>query len=139
MGNIRLEVYLYFQGDCREAMEFYKKVFGGELNIQSFADSPPEAFPEGLKEEDKNKVMHARLEGGDIKLMASDGRNASAKSAKVDLSLNGKDEARMREIFSALSEGGEVGQELTTMFWGDTFGSLVDKFGVSWMMNIEKA
>lgn len=138
MSDVRLDVYLYFPGNCREAMEFYKNVFGGELSMQTFGDVP-DSVPGGLTEENKDKVMHASLEGGDIKLMASDGSKASAKSAKVDLSLGGTDESRLREIFTALSEGGEVNQELTKMFWGDTFGSLVDKYGVSWMVNIEAA
>ncbi|HSX45978.1 MAG TPA: VOC family protein [Candidatus Saccharimonadia bacterium] len=138
MSDVHLDVYLYFQGNCKEAMEFYKSVFGGELTVQTFGESPPEAVPGGLNDENKDQVMHARLEGGDIKLMASDGSKASAKSAKVDLSLGGSDETRLREIFEKLSAGGEVGMPLTKMFWGDFFGQFVDKYGVSWMVNITK-
>ncbi len=134
MSDIKLDVYLYFKGQCREAMEFYKSVFGGEITVQTYADVP------GMDKDASKKdwLMHARLEGGDIKLMASDTDKASAAAAKVDLSLGGtvKDETQMREIFKALGEGGKVHSELKKEFWGDTFGSLTDKYGVNWMMNI---
>jgi PhnB protein len=134
MGEINLDVYLYFKGQCREAMEFYKSVFGGDLVVQTYADMP------GMDKDESTKdwLMHARLEGGDIKLMASDTDKASPVAAKVDLSLGGTeaDEARMREIFKKLGEGGKVHSGLKKEFWGDTFGSLTDKYGVNWMMNI---
>lgn len=137
MSDVRLEVYLYFKGNAREAMEFYKTVFGGELNMQAFSDTPADARPPGMTDDMNDWLMHAMLTGGDVKLMASDSANASDKAAKIDLSLGGKDENRLREIFAALSEGGSIYQELTKMFWGDIFGSLTDKFGVNWMVNIE--
>jgi PhnB protein len=135
MSDVRLDVYLFFKGECREAMEFYKSVFGGELDAMSYADTPGDMpLPEGV--ESKDWLMHASLTGGEIKLMASDTGMASAASAKVDLSLGGADEARMREIFDKLSEGGTVTSPLKKEFWGDTFGAFTDKFGVNWMMNI---
>jgi PhnB protein len=130
MSDIFLDVYLFFRGDCREAMEFYKSVFGGDLTIQSYKDVP------GFETNHPNWTMHARLEGGDIKLMASDTEKASPQAAKVSLSLGGTDETRLREIFTALSIGGVITQELKKEFWGDIFGSLTDKFGIEWMMNI---
>jgi PhnB protein len=115
-------------------MEFYKSIFGGELVTQTYADVPGM----GDNAATKDWLMHARLEGGDIKLMASDTENASPTAAKIDLSLGGTqaNEARMREIFNKLGEGGSVRSELKKEFWGDTFGSLTDKYGVNWMMNI---
>jgi len=134
MSDVMLDVYLYFNGNCREAMEFYKSVFGGELTVQTYADVPPSGMDDnGTK---KDWLMHARLEGGDIKLMASDTQEASAAAAKVDLSLGGTDEARLREIFDKLSAGGEVNSALKKEFWGDIFGSLTDKYGINWMVNI---
>lgn len=134
MSDINLDVYLYFKGQCQEAMEFYKGIFGGELTTQTYADVP------GMGDDPAKKdwLMHARLDAGDIKLMASDTDKASPTAAKVDLSLGGTDtnEARMREIFKKLGEGGKVHSELKKEFWGDTFGSLTDKYGVNWMMNI---
>lgn len=132
MSDISLDVYLYFKGQCREAMEFYKSIFGGELTMQTYADVP------GMSSDPAKKgwLMHARLEGGDIKLMASDTDKASPTAAKIDLSLGGDDEVRMRELFDKLAESGTVHSQLKKEFWGDTFGSLTDKFGVNWMMNI---
>jgi PhnB protein len=134
MSTIKLDVYLYFNGQTKEAMEFYKSIFGGELTTQTYADVP------GMTEDPAKKswLMHARLEGGDIKLMASDTDKASPLAAKVDLSLGSMeaDEERMREIFKKLGEGGKVHSKLKKEFWGDTFGSLTDKYGVNWMMNI---
>ena|SRR5579862_5420062 len=133
MGKINLEVYLFFKGNCREAMEFYKSVFGGELTISTVGDSPDVPGMEGM---DKNFVMHSNLHGGDIKLMASDSPKASDKAAKVELSLTGTDEAHMKEVFDKLAEGGTVKMKLEKQFWGDLFGSLQDKYGVDWNMNI---
>jgi PhnB protein len=133
MGKINLEVYLFFTGNCREAMEFYKSVFGGELTVSTVGDSPDVPGMEGM---DKNFVMHSSLEGGDIKLMASDSPKASDKAAKVELSLTGTDEAHMKEVFDKLAEGGTVKMKLEKQFWGDLFGSLQDKYGVDWNMNI---
>jgi len=133
MADVNLEVYLYFKGNCREAMEFYKNIFGGELHISTVGESPP--VP-GMPEIDKDWVMHASLEGGDIKLMASDTPKASARAAKVELSLGGTDEAKMNKIFYGLAAGGVVKIPLEKQFWGDIYGSLSDKFGIDWNMNI---
>lgn len=132
MSDVYLDVYLFFKGDCRQAMEFYKSVFGGELRMQTYADA-------GMDDEENTKdhIMHAHLDGGLIKLMASDTAKASPKSAKISLSLGGTDEARLRETFQKLSQGGQVQSELKKEFWGSIYGSLVDKFNVEWMVNIE--
>ncbi|HVI60624.1 MAG TPA: VOC family protein [Candidatus Saccharimonadales bacterium] len=132
MSDVSLDVYLFFKGQCKEAMEFYKDIFGGELTMQTYADAP------GMSDDASKKdwVMHARLEGGDIKLMASDTDKASPQAAKVDLTLGGTDEARLREIFGKLSKDGKVNSPLKKEFWGDTFGSLTDKYNINWMMNI---
>jgi PhnB protein len=134
MAKVTVEPYLFFKGNTREAMEFYKSVFGGELAISTIGELPEGAqtMP-GSKPED---VVHASLRGGDIALMATDSSIASDKAAKVELSLGGTDEAHMREIFDKLSAGGKVRMPLAKQFWGDIFGSLSDKYGVDWMMNI---
>lgn len=136
MSNVNLEVYLFFKGNAREAMEFYKSVFGGNLDVSTVGDSPD--IP-GMPEVPKDWVMHSTLQGGDIKLMASDSPKASDKAAKVELSLGGTDEAKMREIFNTLAEGGTLKMPLEKQFWGDTYGMLTDKFGVDWNMNIGAA
>lgn len=129
--NISLEPYIFFNGNAKEAMEFYKSVFGGELNVTTYSDSGMNA--EGTS---ADWLMHASLDGGEVKLMASDTAEASSVSKKVSLSLGGTDEARMREIFDALSAGGKIFSALKKETWGDLFGSLTDKYGVEWMMNI---
>jgi PhnB protein len=129
---IALDPYIYFKGNCREAFAFYKNAFGGELAVQTYAEVP------GMDADESKKdwLIHVRLEGGDAKLMGSDTERASPAAAKVELSLSGEDEPRMREIFDKLSAGGKVRSALKKEFWGDTFGSFTDKFGVVWMMNI---
>ena len=134
MGKIELTPYLFFGGNCKEAMEFYKGIFGGELTVQKM-----DAYPEMPVEESmKDMVMHADL-NGDIRLFASDSRKASTKSAKVELSLSGDDESKLRKYWDSLSEGGKVTMPLEKAPWGDTFGMLTDKHGVDWMVNIAPA
>ncbi len=128
-----LEPYIFFQGNCKEAMEFYKSVFGGEVAYQMADDAPVEMpDPESMK----GKVMHASLDGGAVKFMGSDSPKASAKAAKIELSVGGDDEEGMRKMFDALSEGGQVKFPLKKQFWGDIFGQLTDKYGIDWMFNI---
>lgn len=132
MANLTLEPYLFFKGNCKEAMEFYKNVFGGKLTVQTIADVPQEAQMPGAE---PDNVMHAALRGP-VTIFASDSQNASDHTAKIELSLGGKEEDEMRRLFDKLSEGGEVKMALQKMFWGDIYGQLTDKFGVDWMMNI---
>ncbi|HSX17771.1 MAG TPA: VOC family protein [Candidatus Saccharimonadales bacterium] len=130
MDKISLEPYIFFNGNCREAMEFYKDVFGGELSVNTYGNTP------GMDKFNMDWLMHASLEGGAVKLMASDTEKASPEAKKVSLSLGGTDEEYMRKIFDSLSAGGEIFMPLKKESWGDIFGSLTDKFGVEWMMNI---
>jgi PhnB protein len=138
MSKVTLEPYLFFKGNCREAMEYYKEVFGGKLDINEVDMKDFEGYDMPNKEWFKGKIMHCSLKGGDVNLMASDTPKASPKTAKVELSLGGTDEAHMRKIFENLAEGGKVTQPLKKQFWGDVFGQLTDKYGVDWMMNIGK-
>jgi PhnB protein len=133
MSDINLNPYLFFKGNAREAMEFYKGAFGGELTVQKMGDVPPEGQMPGA---DPDSVMHAKLTGGLVTLMGSDSPQASDKTAKVELSLTGSDEAQLQTIFDTLAEGGTVRMPLAKQFWGDTFGMLTDKYGVDWMVNI---
>lgn len=136
MGQLNIEPYLFFKGNAKEAMEFYKNVFGGELTMSRLGDSPKEVLEQMKIDESRHdEIMHASLKGP-VNIMASDSQNASPEAKKVSLSINGTGEAQMREIFDKLSEGGKVMQQLEKMFWGDIFGSLTDKFGIEWMMNI---
>lgn len=131
-STISVTPYLFFQGDCREAMEFYKSIFGGELATNSYDDIPS---PD-LREDLKGKLMHASLTGGDVQLFGSDTSGASAKAAKVTISLGGTNVEKLTGFFNRLSEGATVDHELKKESWGDIFGQLTDKFGVDWMVNI---
>ncbi len=133
MDTVTLDAYLFFEGNCREAMEFYKGVFGGKLDMQTY-DEVPGDMPG--KKEMKGKIIHARLMGGDVSLMASDTQDKTLGAGKIELSLSGFDEERLRKVFDGLSSGGKVKSPLKKEYWGDTFGSLRDKFGVDWMVNI---
>jgi PhnB protein len=131
MAKVTLNPYLFFDGQCREAMEFYKSIFGGEVEVSNYDDIP------GSDDAMKGKVMHAALESDDIQLMASDSPLPdSLGKGKVSLSLSGFDEAKLRKFFEGLSQGGKVTSPLKTESWGDTFGMLTDKFDVDWMVNI---
>jgi len=135
MAGLSLVPYLFFKGNCKEAMEFYKEAFGGTLTIQTMAEAGQDMQMPDSKPTD---VMHARLKDGSFELMASDSGKASDKMAKVELAINGpsSEEEKMRQIFKKLSDGGEVKMELEKMPWGDLYGQFTDKFGVDWMMDI---
>lgn len=134
MSKINLDPYIFFSGNCKEAMEFYKSVFGGELTIQTVDEGPD--FPG--KEEMSGQIMHALLEG-DIRLMGSDGSKASPEAKKIELALSGNDSAKLRGYWQRLGEGGTITMPLETAPWGDTFGMVKDKYKVDWMINITSA
>jgi PhnB protein len=136
MANISTEPYLFFKGNAKEAMEFYKSVFGGELTISTLGETPKEVLDQMKIDESRyGEIMHSSLKGP-VNLMGSDSEKASEKTAKIELSLGGTDEAQMREIFDKLADGGNVKMPLKKQFWGDIFGQVQDKYGVDWMMNI---
>ncbi len=134
MSNITLNPYIFFKGNCREAMEFYKNIFGGELTVQTYGDV--NAVSEQMPAEN---IMHAALEDGEITLLGSDTAAASPTSAKVTLCLGGSKKDKLTNIFNQLSDEVEVKYPLKKEFWGDTFGSLTDKYGVEWMVNISES
>jgi PhnB protein len=124
-----LNIYISFNGNTREAMEFYKSTFGGELTISTFADQHvPNAPADG--------VMHAQLavDGKPI-IMGSDGMDGKNLSG-FSLSLSGENAEELHGYFEKLAEGGQVTKPLAKESWGDEFGMVQDKFGVAWMVNI---
>lgn len=130
MNDISLNPYIFFKGNCREAMGFYKGIFGGELTVQTYSEAK-------MGDEDqKDLIMHATLSNESMSLMGSDTEKASDKAAKISLSIGGSDEAALRTIFEKLSDGGDVFSELKKEFWGDIFGTVTDKYGIEWMVNI---
>lgn len=131
--GVTLNPYLNFKDNAREAMEFYKSVFGGELNLNTFAD-----FGAPVQDDEKDLVMHSQLEGSGIVLMGADTPSHMEYTAGKNgqISLSGDDEATLRGYWDGLSDGGTVTVPLEKAPWGDTFGMCVDKFGVSWLVNI---
>jgi PhnB protein len=128
-----VQSYLFFEGRCEEALEFYKKALGAEVTaMMRYSDSPdPESCAPGME----NKIMHANFSVGETQLMASDGMcNGSPKFAGVSLSITAKDAADAERLFSALSDGGQVQLAMHKTFFAERFGMVADRFGVPWML-----
>ena len=126
--------YLNFDGNCGDAMRFYHKCLGGQVDIQTFADAKM-AGPPGTE----NRVVHARLSSGAAMLMASDTMPGMpyTQGNNVYVNVDCESVAEIERIFAAMSEGGKVTMPLADQFWGARFGMLVDKFGLHWMFNCE--
>jgi PhnB protein len=136
MDNIKLSPYLNFSGNTQEALEFYKEIFGGSLEISTFDSIPGLQVPEGYAK----KVMHGVLEAPELIIMASEsmpGREIRVGD-NVSLSLTGNDSEKLTGWFKALSHEGHVTMPLASQAWGDTFGMCIDKYGISWLVNIAK-
>jgi len=132
--SVRLNPYLSFRDNAREAMSFYHSVFGGELTVSTFADFDASADPT-----EQDKIMHAQLETPDgLVLMGADTPEGMEyrSQAGVSVSLSGDDELRLRGYWERLSEGGSVTVAFEKAPWGDTFGMCVDRFGTSWLVNL---
>lgn len=130
----RLNPYLGFRDNARQAMEFYQTVFGGKLDINTFEGSHASEDPS-----ENNKVMHAQLEAENgIIFMASDTPNSMEykSGSNISMSLSGDNEAELRSYYEKLSAGGAVTMPLEKAPWGDTFGMCADQFGINWMVNI---
>jgi PhnB protein len=130
----RLNPYIGFKDNAREAMEFYKTVFGGKLTINTFKE-----FNASQDPSEDNKVMHAMLEAdNDIVLMGSDTPKSMEykPGSVINISLSGEDEAELRGYWDKLSADGHIIMPLEKAPWGDIFGMLTDKFGIVWLVNI---
>lgn len=131
----KLNPYISFQGNTREAMEFYKTVFGGKLEFSTFGEAAQET--QGVKPDD---IMHAVLIADNgITLMAADaatGMREFVVGTNISISLSGDNEQELTDYYNKLVEGGKEEQALTKAPWGDTFGMCIDKFGIFWMVNI---
>lgn len=133
--TVRLNPYLSFRDNAREAMQFYHSVFGGELTSSTFADFQASEDPA-----EQDKIMHSMLQApNDLTLMGSDTPNAMEYTPgghAVSLSGQSEDEDVLRGYWGKLSEGATISAPLETAPWGDVFGMCTDKFGVTWMVNI---
>lgn len=134
-----INVYLTFNGNCREAMTFYHSCLGGSINIMSFGDTP---HADSLPENERDLVMHSTVTNGKLMLMASDSTSHHGKvttGSSITLSMNCDSEAEIDELFSKLSAGGNVTMPLEDTFWNAKFGMLIDKYGIPWMFNFERS
>ena len=124
--------YIIFQGNCAEAVNFYHQCLGGELSVKRFGDTE---MP--VDEDYKDKIMHAELSIGDLKIMFSDGAPHKKVTVgdNIQINLNFESEDHMEKVFNNLAKGGKVTMPIDVTFWNAKFGMLEDKFGIKWMVN----
>ncbi len=132
-------IYLRFDGNCKEAFEFYQSVLGGSLNISgTFADIPPQEGMPPISDELKNRIMHTTLMiNADTMLLGSDtfGGSDHCVGNNFSISIGADSREKADSLFDALSEGGKASMRMNDTFWGDYFGMLTDKFGIHWMVS----
>ena len=132
---MRVEPYLFYNGRCEEAIEFYKRAISAKVEmLMRFKEAPPGEGPP-MPPGTENKIMHASLKVGDGALMMSDGECKGQPDFKgFSLTLDAKDEADAKRLFSALADGGQVRMPLTKTFFSPSFGMVGDRFGLGWMI-----
>jgi PhnB protein len=136
--NMQFNSYLLFNGDCEEAFKTYEKIFGGKIEALLTHEGTPASLQ--VPAEWQKKILHARITIGNAVLMASDappGRYSKPQGFSVNIGLTDIKEAE--RVFSALSEGAAVTMALGETFWAYRFGMLTDRFGIPWMVNVERA
>ena len=133
---MNLQPYLFFDGKCEEALDFYKQTLGAEPKmLMRFKNAPDQSMITAGAEE---KVMHAQVQIGDTTVLMSDGRCLGKPNFQgFALTINAKSEAEADKLFGALSEGGQVTMPLAKTFFSPRFGMLTDKFGVGWMVLVQ--
>ena len=136
---MQFNTYLYFDGNCEEAFKFYEKLFGGKIDAMFPHEGSPAA--NHVPPEWQKKILHARMAIGDAILMGSDappGRFHKQQGFSININL--KDAAQAERIFNTLAEGAvSVTMPFAETFWAHRFGMLTDRFGIPWMVNVEKA
>jgi PhnB protein len=134
-----VQPYLFLDGRCEEAIEFYRKTLGAEVEmLMRFKDSPEPPQPGMVPPGSENKVMHSCLRIGDTRVMASDGHCQGKPSFQgFSLSLTAADDAEAERMFNALADGGKVQMPLAKTFFSSRFGMVADRFGVTWMVLVE--
>lgn len=134
MMETKLNPYISFEDNAREAMQFYEQVFGGTLELHTFKE-----YNASQDSSEDEKIMHAVLQSGaGITLMGADTPNSMTYSpgSRISISLSGDNIGTLHEYFEKLSIGGTVLMPLMKASWGDSFGMCTDKFGINWMVNI---
>jgi PhnB protein len=134
---MQVQPYLFFDGRCEEAIEFYRRTLGAEVQmLMRFKDAPQDACPQGgFAPGTENKVMHGSLQIGSATVLVSDGRNTGKPNFQgFGLALDVASDADAKRTFDALSDGGQVQAPLSKTFFASSFGMVVDRFGVLWMV-----
>jgi PhnB protein len=131
-----VQPYLFFDGRCEEAVEFYRSALGAEVTmLMRYKDSPDPAPPGMVAPGSENKVMHTSFRIGETTVMASDGQCQGRPNFQgFSLSLTVPNEAEAERLFAALADGGQVQMPLTKTFFSSRFGMVADRFGVPWMI-----
>jgi PhnB protein len=135
-SNTSVQPYLFFNGRCEEALEFYRSALGAKVEMLSrFKDAPETGMVQPGME---NKVMHASIRIGETVVMASDGRcNGQPRFEGFSLSIVVPDEQQAANLFNALAQDGKITMPLEKTFWAPKFGMLEDRFGVGWMGSVQ--
>ena len=133
---MQVQPYLFLDGRCEEALEFYKKTLGAEVQaMMRFKENPEPSAPRMTPPGSENKIMHASIKIGDTTLFASDGRCMGKPNFQgFALSLTAKDKADAERLFKSLGDGGQVQMPMSKTFFSEAFGMVADRFGVSWMV-----
>jgi PhnB protein len=133
---MQVQPYLFFDGRCEEAIEFYQRKLGAQVaSMMRFKESPEPPRPGMIPPGAENKIMHAALKIGDTTVMASDGRaTGQPKFEGFALSLNPSTDAEAERLFASLSDGGKVQMPMAKTFFASRFGMVADRFGVTWMV-----
>lgn len=133
---MKIQPYLFFDGRCEEALDYYQSVLGAEIGmVMRFSETPESLPPGAVPPGAENKVMHASLRVGETEILVSDGRCTGRPSFQgFSLSVVARSEEEARRIFAALGDGGTVQMPLGRTFFAATFGVVADRFGVSWMV-----
>jgi PhnB protein len=136
-NRMKVEVYLNFDGRCEEAIDFYVRAVGAKVQmLMRYSDSPEPPPPGMMPAGTGHKVMHCSFTIGETTVMASDGYCKGEATYKgFSLSIAAADGAEAKQVFDALAEGGRIDMPLGKTFWSPSFGMLVDRFGVCWMVN----
>ena len=139
--NRVIEPYLFFNGSCEQALEFYRKALGAEVQfMMRYKDSPEPPQPGMVPPGFENKIMHTSFRVGQTTVMASDGCSAEKASFQgFFLSLSVPSETEADRAFAALADGGQVRMPLAKTFWSPRFGTVVDRFGIGWMISVPGA
>jgi PhnB protein len=136
-----IQPYLFFNGNCENAIEFYRKALGADIEMMMrFKESPEPPPPGTVPPGFENKIVHASFRVGQTSVMASDGCSAEKATFEgFSLSLSVPNEAEADRAFNALSDGGQITMQLTKTFWSPRFGMLKDRFGIGWMISVTPA